>query len=898
MELVEPLQSYYLRKQRIKIHVKLPHHASRVACTILDGHGNDITNANGLLYSKANILHAQNASSSRKCLLYVNFTHAIRHVGLKLIAYSSSGEALGELFHRLRVYSQHPKGLQKSLGAETVVPQQGTLGKRNRRHEKDERLADMEWIDMCFNEEGGASLLPQSVPKLCDEAGPTFVHCGEIVGVPALPVPLVSSIHQLVLKQAVKTVVDSDQAAVGFVGMTGIGKTTVLSRLARHPAVMQAFSGGVFWIRAGLDTSDSYSRIVALGKKMHLQLMNSAMCPRRAMECLLSEIDDKCLIVIDDVWHSGQIRDLYLEIQRTDSKLVVGTTQRCVLAELGGENIHMDIPSIVDSVRFVEQIVTSTNPSLKQNAAVQVIDNASMVELVEYCGCVPFAMNIAARCKTDLLKFSDVLQLFQNNKLFGVGARFETFSKGMEHGIRLLSKEAKMALLCLSVVGSNHLNESGSKSGSFVSFRNHFFALSMYNLPRLWNVGVADARIIFQSLLDSGFVGMEEINSRDGKTETFLLLHVMVAKYLEECAITRKMTDIRGFTKLLEHDADKIHIFSLYTQSSRELEQLYALLNEAFLSKSPSDFLHRHRKDFSTLSQTLRQKSVENSIHGLENAVTYMNAAIEQEKQNLIQADRKVEAKQWDFDTRILECMRKSRADFIIAFLTYSCQHSEMLKDPEERTYDVGGCLQAMRSFLEFGWKLAEFKGLDVDTCQKIMNKLGIGIGSGPDGRTIYVIGLNDTTLTLKPEGVTARLFFSYCWMEMHVFLFQKNVQDRCMDSVFSIHACHQMASVCREMLISAKSSVLMDRACAFLYNRCGSISLYAKASTEAIYYESMAITMNCVFSGASFRLVRSKHEWEKMKGIMQPSLPCSQDQRWGLLVNYKPPTSEEQNVD
>ena len=144
MELVEPLQSYYLRKQRIKIHVKLPHHASRVACTILDGHGNDITNANGLLYSKANILHAQNASSSRKCLLYVNFTHAIRHVGLKLIAYSSSGEALGELFHRLRVYSQHPKGLQKSLGAETVVPQQGTLGKRSRRHEKDERLADME----------------------------------------------------------------------------------------------------------------------------------------------------------------------------------------------------------------------------------------------------------------------------------------------------------------------------------------------------------------------------------------------------------------------------------------------------------------------------------------------------------------------------------------------------------------------------------------------------------------------------------------------------------------------------------------------------------------------------------------------------------------------------------
>ena len=163
MELVEPLLPYYLRKQRIKIHVKLPHNASRVACTILDGHGHDITNEDGLLYSKANILHAQNASRSRKCLLYVNFMHAIRHISLKLTAFNSNGEALNELVHRFRVYSQHPKGLQERVMAEDVVPQQGSLGKRSRRDEKGERLDDMEWIDLCFNEGD------QKIPQLRDE---------------------------------------------------------------------------------------------------------------------------------------------------------------------------------------------------------------------------------------------------------------------------------------------------------------------------------------------------------------------------------------------------------------------------------------------------------------------------------------------------------------------------------------------------------------------------------------------------------------------------------------------------------------------------------------------------------------------------------------------------------
>ena len=236
--------------------------------------------------------------------------------------------------------------------------------------------------------------------------------------------------------------------------------------------------------------------------------------------------------------------------------------------------------------------------------------------------------------------------------------------------------------------------------------------------------------------------------------------------------------------------------------------------------------------------------------------------------------------------------MRKSRADFIIAFLTYSCDHSEMKKDPEERTYDVCSCFQAMRSFLEFGWTLAEFKGLDVKTCTELQNRLGFGMGAGPDGRPIYGMGLG----VPKMEGLTALDVFRYIWMELHSFLFQKDIQERCVDLLFNMGMLPQWLSMWAVMLINTKTSVMIDRAFAFLANRIGTFNFYAKTSAEAIYYESMVLTMNCVFSGVSFRLVRSRHEWETMKQFLQPPSLSSQDHRWGLLMGYKPPTSEERN--
>ena len=50
--------------------------------------------------------------------------------------------------------------------------------------------------------------------------------------------------------------------------MVGAGKTVVLSRIARNQTIVKTFSGGIYWMRAGFDTLDSYKRVVGIGKML------------------------------------------------------------------------------------------------------------------------------------------------------------------------------------------------------------------------------------------------------------------------------------------------------------------------------------------------------------------------------------------------------------------------------------------------------------------------------------------------------------------------------------------------------------------------------------------------------------------------------------------------------
>ena len=117
MEVLNKLQSFYLRKQRIEISIKLPPQAVQVKCTILDGHGNDITNNEGVLYSKANILHVQKIGNCDTCVLYLNFMRARRLVSMKLTAFDSKGAVMDETIHSCRIYSQRPKALAPEPGS-------------------------------------------------------------------------------------------------------------------------------------------------------------------------------------------------------------------------------------------------------------------------------------------------------------------------------------------------------------------------------------------------------------------------------------------------------------------------------------------------------------------------------------------------------------------------------------------------------------------------------------------------------------------------------------------------------------------------------------------------------------------------------------------------------------
>jgi hypothetical protein len=897
MELIEALQDYYLRKQRIEIRVRLPQNAARVSCAILDGHGNDITNDEGVLYSKANVLHFQKVGISGTCLLHVNFLRAHRQVSLKIVAFNSDGDSVDEMTHSFRVYSQKPKGsAQKGREPEPRKRRKNSEGspaalasrvKRARTDDTAVPMSDVEWMDLCFGENAPAAnslaLVPHSLPQDQDAVGARLAY-GEMVGVPSLPVPMVPAVHKDVVGLAIRKVLDMNCTTVGIVGMTGIGKTTVLARLARDQSVREAFCGGIFWIRAAFDTTDSYNRIVALGQKMHLKLSNPSMCPRRAIERLLCAVGDKCLIVVDDVWSLGQIREICFEIQRTNSKVVVGTTQHSILTEMGGEDILMKVPDISESVKFVKEIVGFKKGAAEGNNSTTqaILDDASIVELVSYLGCLPFAVDIAARCKTSLLQFSDVLHLFHETKiLFGAGARFETFSKGMENGIRMLNKDAKMALLCLSVISSNHEEEKESMAGgrtsisnSFVSYRNNCFAISMANLPRLWNVGEPTTRIMFQTLIDAGFVGMDEITLYRGKTERFLLIHVLIAKYLEEAAYTRNMSNTRNFTKLLTTSFNKIDLFDFYTQSTVEdLEVVYKIIGEAFAQNSPVDFLYRQRSVFTNLSHKFMKKSVQHKIVGLENSVKYVEGAIEREKKLLVKAGKQDEARKWEFDRKLLKTMRKSTDDFIVAFLNFCCDIDEMLLPPEKRTYKADSCIQAMRFFVDFGWHVAKFQVLDLHKCAAWDAKWGMVRGTGQDEvpfwAYVYRDDVKERGIKCGPEDLDDD-FIGYVWMEMHNVLFQENVQEKGVDFFVDIRSMAKLIVVTNASM-SAKCSVMTDQAFSFACNRAKTWRIYAKGSRDAIYYDSMSVIMNCVFSGVNIEIVRSKSDWEKMTGSLVP---------------------------
>jgi hypothetical protein len=115
-------------------------------------------------------------------------------------------------------------------------------------------------------------------------------------------------------------------------GWPGVGKTTLVSFLARDPQIARAFPDGVLW--ASLDQKPALMSILAgWGRALGKNLLHIA-TPEKAVEGIAAELEGKrMLLIVDDVWDAAH-GTLFLKARAKGCGLIFTTRLPEVAAAL------------------------------------------------------------------------------------------------------------------------------------------------------------------------------------------------------------------------------------------------------------------------------------------------------------------------------------------------------------------------------------------------------------------------------------------------------------------------------------------------------------------------------------------------------------------------------------
>lgn len=163
-------------------------------------------------------------------------------------------------------------------------------------------------------------------------------------------------------------VIESDQTTIGFRNITavrgwpGVGKTTLVAKLAHDGAVQLAFPDGVLWTTLGREPS-VISKLAEWGRALRTNAIMSAQTEAEASAQLTALIRGKrMLLIIDDVWEPKHARPFMIGSEgcatliTTRSKTVAGRLtptgdaiyKLAVLSvEMGVELLRKLVPLIV-----------------------------------------------------------------------------------------------------------------------------------------------------------------------------------------------------------------------------------------------------------------------------------------------------------------------------------------------------------------------------------------------------------------------------------------------------------------------------------------------------------------------------------------------------------------------
>ena len=217
---------------------------------------------------------------------------------------------------------------------------------------------------------------------------------------------------------------------VGFVGMGGVGKTTISTWIVREAKVRESFDT-IAWITLGQSPDIKMSTNI-----LHMQLTGIEMQPglsaAEAQQALTNAFSLKnVLLVVDDCWEAAHAKQLAFLDDATDSKVLISSRVRHVLE--GGEIIDIGHPTLEDQIKML-LAAAGVTLKLRETAPVE----ASKV--VRLCNGLPLAIGIAGRLIRDMLDetndWDGVFKLLQEE--FGASDH----DKSMEERIILTSLNA------------------------------------------------------------------------------------------------------------------------------------------------------------------------------------------------------------------------------------------------------------------------------------------------------------------------------------------------------------------------------------------------------------------------------------------------------------------------
>jgi NB-ARC domain len=172
-------------------------------------------------------------------------------------------------------------------------------------------------------------------------------------------------------------------------GWPGVGKTTLVSVLARDPEVAQVYPDGVLW--TSLDQKPALVSILATwGRALGRDDLLTVPTLDEAVEQLAARLEKKrMLLIVDDVWEAAQ-GALFQQARGTNCGLLITTRLPQVanlLAQTEETVYNLPVLAEADALKLMRILAPAVVSS----------DQDDCLNLVRSLECLPLALHVAAR---------------------------------------------------------------------------------------------------------------------------------------------------------------------------------------------------------------------------------------------------------------------------------------------------------------------------------------------------------------------------------------------------------------------------------------------------------------------------------------------------------------------